>query len=293
MSQRRTGMTKEEFVAEIESQKERGNKLLKQVLQMNVSMNNFGDGMAVFGTSRLYYTPKDELEPVKLEYESLKCYVHDFLLSVLGKDDNFVSEWDLCLQNPYRHDISDKDWYTKEIKKALNKLDSFVQRSVFRYKEDETNIIHSRSFDPKKIFVVHGNNETVKQTVARTLVNIGLNPIILAELPDKGRTVIEKFENEGNDVGFAVVLLTADDKGRKNKARTMQSRARQNVVFEMGYFMALLGRERVMLLLQPGVEEPSDLKGVVYTPLDKDCAWKYSLIKEMKACGYNVDANKV
>ncbi len=286
-------MTKEEFVAEIESQKERGNKLLKQVLQMNVSMNNFGDGMAVFGTSRLYYTPKDELEPVKLEYESLKCYVHDFLLSVLGKDDNFVSEWDLCLQNPYRHDISDKDWYTKEIKKALNKLDSFVQRSVFRYKEDETNIIHSRSFDPKKIFVVHGNNETVKQTVARTLVNIGLNPIILAELPDKGRTVIEKFENEGNDVGFAVVLLTADDKGRKNKARTMQSRARQNVVFEMGYFMALLGRERVMLLLQPGVEEPSDLKGVVYTPLDKDCAWKYSLIKEMKACGYNVDANKV
>ena len=206
-------MTKEEFVAEIESQKERGNKLLKQVLQMNVSMNNFGDGMAVFGTSRLYYTPKDELEPVKLEYESLKCYVHDFLLSVLGKDDNFVSEWDLCLQNPYRHDISDKDWYTKEIKKALNKLDSFVQRSVFRYKEDETNIIHSRSFDPKKIFVVHGNNETVKQTVARTLVNIGLNPIILAELPDKGRTVIEKFENEGNDVGFAVVLLTADDKG--------------------------------------------------------------------------------
>lgn len=286
-------MTKEEFVAEIESQKERGNKLLKQVLQMNVSMNNFGDGMAVFGTSRLYYTPKDELEPVKLEYESLKCYVHDFLLSVLGKDDNFVSEWDLCLQNPYRHDISDKDWYTKEIKKALNKLDSFVQRSVFRFKEDETNIIHSRSFDPKKIFVVHGNNETVKQTVARTLVNIGLNPIILAELPDKGRTVIEKFENEGNDVGFAVVLLTADDKGRKNKARTMQSRARQNVVFEMGYFMALLGRERVMLLLQPGVEEPSDLKGVVYTPLDKDCAWKYSLIKEMKACGYNVDANKV
>ena len=286
-------MTKEEFVAEIESQKERGNKLLKQVLQMNVSMNNFGDGMAVFGTSLLYYTPKDELEPVKLEYESLKCYVHDFLLSVLGKDDNFVSEWDLCLQNPYRHDISDKDWYTKEIKKALNKLDSFVQRSVFRYKEDETNIIHSRSFDPKKIFVVHGNNETVKQTVARTLVNIGLNPIILAELPDKGRTVIEKFENEGNDVGFAVVLLTADDKGRKNKARTMQSRARQNVVFEMGYFMALLGRERVMLLLQPGVEEPSDLKGVVYTPLDKDCAWKYSLIKEMKACGYNVDANKV
>lgn len=149
------------------------------------------------------------------------------------------------------------------------------------------------TFDSKKIFIVHGHNETVKQTVARTLENIGLTPIILAELPDKGRTVIEKFENEGNDVGFAVVLLTADDKGRKNKARIMQSRARQNVVFEMGYFMALLGRERVMLLLQPGVEEPSDLKGVVYTALDKEGSWKYRLVKELREQGYNVSTDSL
>lgn len=148
-------------------------------------------------------------------------------------------------------------------------------------------------FDSKKVFVVHGHNETIKQTVARTLENIGLFPVILAEQPDKGRTVIEKFENEGNDVGFAVVLLTADDKGRKNKARTMQSRARQNVVFEMGYFMALLGRERVMLLLQSGVEEPSDLKGVVYTPLDKDGVWKYRLVKELFEQGYDVSTDSL
>lgn len=149
------------------------------------------------------------------------------------------------------------------------------------------------AFDSKKVFVVHGHNETIKQTVARTLENIGLIPVILAEQPDKGRTVIEKFENEGNDVGFAVVLLTADDKGRKNKARTMQSRARQNVVFEMGYFMALLGRERVMLLLQSGVEEPSDLKGVVYTPLDKDGVWKYRLVKELIEQGYDVSTDSL
>ena len=149
------------------------------------------------------------------------------------------------------------------------------------------------AFDSKKVFVVHGHNETIKQTVARTLESIGLTPIILAEQPDKGRTVIEKFEKEGNDVGFAVVLLTADDKGRKNRARTMQSRARQNVVFPMGYFMALLGRERVMLLLQEGVEEPSDLKGVVYTALDKDGAWRYKLVKELREQGYDVSSDSL
>ena len=118
-------------------------------------------------------------------------------------------------------------------------------------------------------------------------------PIILAEQPDKGRTVIEKFESEGNNVGFAVVLLTADDKGRKNYARKMQDRARQNVVFEMGYFMALLGRERVLLLLQEGVEEPSDLKGVVYTPLDKEGVWRYKLVKELREQGYEVSSDSL
>lgn len=287
-------MTREEFISEIKLQKERGKKLLKQVRQMHVERNDCGNSMVLFGTPRLYYTPKEELEPVKTEYKSWKSYVYDFLVSVLDKDDDFISEWNKCLQESYRHDVSERDWYSKEINEALGKLDSFIQRSCFRFNNDPIKTGYNslaRTFDPKKVFIVHGHNESVKQSVARTLENIGLTPIILAEQPDKGRTVIEKFEKEGNDVGFAVVLLTADDKGRKNKARTMQSRARQNVVFEMGYFMALLGRERVMLLLQEGVEEPSDLKGIVYTRLDKDSAWKYRLVKELREQGYEVSSD--
>ena len=216
-------MTQERFLAEIENQKEQGRKLLSQVQQMHVGRNNFGDGMPVFGTPRLYFTPKEELDPVKAEYASWKSYVRDYLLSFLDKDDDFILEWNSCLQEPYRRDISDKDWYIKEINEALAKLDSFSQRIGFRVNKDkmhsESNIVLSRPFDPQKVFIVHGHNENVKLTVARTLESIGLTPIILAEQPDKGRTVIEKFENEGNDVGFAVVLLTADDKGRKNKDR--------------------------------------------------------------------------
>lgn len=178
------------------------------------------------------------------------------------------------------------------IQSAVDAITEKIAESEEETAPDDNGIPHG-SFDPKKVFVVHGHNETVKQTVARTLENIGLTPIILAEQPDKGRTVIEKFESEGNDVGFAIVLLTADDKGRKNKARKMQSRARQNVVFEMGYFMALLGRERVMLLLQEGVEQPSDLKGVVYTPLDKDGSWRYRLVKELREQGYDVSSDSL
>ena len=123
--------------------------------------------MAVFGTPRLYYTPKEELEPVRNEYAAWKSYVHDILLSVLDKDDDFISEWNVCLQTPYRHDVSERDWYMKEINKALGKLDSFVQRIGFCFKEDavktESKDILARTFDAKKVFIVHGHDETVKQ----------------------------------------------------------------------------------------------------------------------------------
>ena len=125
-------MTKEDFIKEIESQKERGKKLLEKVMQMRVVRNNYGDGMAVFGIPRKYYTPKEELAPVKAEYSSWKCYVHDFLLSFLDTSDDFVTEWDKCLQEPYRHDVPERDWYAKEIGEALSKLDSFIQRIEFR-----------------------------------------------------------------------------------------------------------------------------------------------------------------
>lgn len=75
-------MTKDEFITEIKSQKERGKKLLQQVQQMHVGRNYIGDGKAVFGKPKMYYTPNEELALVKSEYSSLKCYVHDFPANV-------------------------------------------------------------------------------------------------------------------------------------------------------------------------------------------------------------------
>ena len=198
------------------------------------------------------------------------------------------------IYNAYDYQSERERDHQNAFRRQMEQAKGIIQSAVDALTErNEEALPSALSFDPQKVFIVHGHNETVKQTVARTLESIGLTPVILAEQPDKGRTVIEKFENEGNDVGFAVVLLTADDKGRKNKARTMQSRARQNVVFEMGYFMALLGRERVLLLLQEGVEAPSDLTGIVYTKLDKDGSWKYRLVKELREHGYDVSIDSL
>lgn len=149
------------------------------------------------------------------------------------------------------------------------------------------NKMEKKSVATNKVFIVHGHNEAVKEKVARFIEHLKLEPIILHEQADKGRTIIEKFEANSAEVNFAIVLLTADDEGKSKKETDYKERARQNVIFEMGYFVGLISRSHVFMLLDEGVEKPSDLDGIVYTSLKEN--WEKKLFKELQACGYKVD----
>jgi predicted nucleotide-binding protein len=143
------------------------------------------------------------------------------------------------------------------------------------------------------IFVVHGHDEEMKQHAARTVSTLGLKPIILHEQANAGKTIIEKFEQNA-DVSFAVVLLSPDDMAfpARGDHTSAKPRARQNVVLELGYFVGKLGRHRVFCLKRgEQLEVPSDFSGVVYTSYDAAGHWRLELARELKAAGYNVDAN--
>jgi predicted nucleotide-binding protein len=145
-----------------------------------------------------------------------------------------------------------------------------------------------------RVFLVHGHDEGAREKVARFLEKLGLHPIILHEQPNKGRTIIEKIADY-SDVSYAVVLLTADDVGgpKGSIPKQLAARARPNVLFELGYFIGVLGRDRVCALHETGVEILSDYSGVLYVTLDTADAWRLQLAKEMKAVGLPVDMNKV
>jgi predicted nucleotide-binding protein len=139
------------------------------------------------------------------------------------------------------------------------------------------------------IFIVHGRDDNTKNEVAQFLKDLGLNPVILHEQPNKGRTIIEKFEDHSSAAKYAVILLTPDDVGGlKSEPNKMYLRARQNVVFEMGHFIGSLGRDKVCALLGPEVEKPSDIEGILYIQLDQKDGWKPHLLRELKAAGLNV-----
>jgi predicted nucleotide-binding protein len=140
---------------------------------------------------------------------------------------------------------------------------------------------------PRRVFIVHGHDGEARETVARFMEQLGFEVVILHEQANRGRTIIEKFE-EHADVGFAIVLLTPDDVGSASGGAS-QPRARQNVVMELGYFLGKLGRERVVALKRGEVELPSDILGVVYTPFDQHGGWKVDLVRELRAADYEVD----
>ncbi|MCY4612053.1 MAG: nucleotide-binding protein [Nitrospira sp.] len=210
-------------------------------------------------------------------------------------------------------DLEDDDAYVKGLDSASSLLESMIQEIEDFWEDDKRTTSASTRWEKQQdgeqalkssgvqrndrpssnqVFVIHGRDEGAKQTVARFLERLGLEPVILHEQANQGRTIIEKFEYHA-DAQFAVALLTPDDAGSlQGDKNNLSPRARQNVIFELGFFIGRLGREGVCALTKGDVEIPSDYAGVVYILLDNSDGWKMRLIKELKSAGFEVDANK-
>jgi predicted nucleotide-binding protein len=145
----------------------------------------------------------------------------------------------------------------------------------------------------KTIFIVHGHNKAMKYELGHSLQKAGLDVTILDEQTNEGRTLLEKFSDHAAEAGFAVVLLSADDVGRAKDATVDNFRARQNVVFELGFFCGKLGRDKVCAVRENGVEIPSDVHGFAYFDYDSAGSWKHRVAKEINRAGIKVDFDKL
>ncbi len=144
----------------------------------------------------------------------------------------------------------------------------------------------------KKVFVVHGHDEISRNELARLIdKELGLESMILHEQASGGKTLIEKFEKHSSEVGYAFILLTPDDVGGKDKD-SLKPRARQNVIFEMGFFIGAVGRDSVCVLHKGNVELPSDMAGIVYIPYSNSVEEAYLKIrKELLKAGYKLKSD--
>jgi predicted nucleotide-binding protein len=234
-------------------------------------------------------------DPIRFQEEWLVPY-HDFKNIVVGEDDRTSaviiaeSNWPTVGRHP-----EPREWWVpnKCRRQVRNKLWSEVVSEMEPTAISENQTAKTVDADPRRVFVVHGRDQTARETVARFLERLGLETVILHEMPNAGRTIIEKIEKY-SDVAFAVVLLTPDDVGAlKDDSGNLHSRARQNVVLELGYFIAKLGRENVCPLYVEGVELPSDVSGLVYVEMDSGGGWKLKLAKELEETGFSIDRSRI
>lgn len=230
------------------------------------------------------------------EHDSWEIVTESHLRIIFGKDslqDEAVFQRRTARAFPMNADeVWRENYRSNELKGQIARLGAIIKSHSVQQTLDIDNTPPGVS--GHKVFLVHGHNEAIKFNVARFLEKLEQDVILLDEQPNRGQTIIEKFEQH-SDVGFAIVLLTGDDRGANydSPADALRPRARQNVIFELGYFIGKLGRNRVCALYEESVELPSDYFGVLYIPIDKAGGWKHKLVRELSEAGFAVDLNKV
>ena len=181
---------------------------------------------------------------------------------------------------------------------ALRNRDEYKKPEV-AHKQLEGEIRTFRDETSSELFIVHGYDDAMTHDVAHVFAILGFKPIILRDMPHKGRTVIEELIGAAEDSNdsFAVILLSPEDmayqKDEPHPRLRARPRARQNIIFELGYFTGKLGPENVVAIhkKEEDFEMLSDYSGVAYIPYD-DGKWKYNLVKELRTRGYHVAADK-
>ena len=248
----------------------RGNEILNKAA--TGSSEGMYDGYSFHSVSGEEFEKwKNDVKLFTLRYLN-KHPLHDEIIEEMNRDKDNWHESDTVLINNIAKlkSVSEDDVFWSEITMATEGMEMCNQNDVF---------------------IVHGHTKVV-DTVSLTVRKLGLNPIVLREQPNKGRTIITKLGDYGSKAGYAIVIYSPNDIMENGNKR-----ARQNVVLEHGYFIGKLGYEKIFVLLetdeveQPGIEKPGDIDGVVYTQMGK--GWEFELVRELKAVGYDVSADRL
>ncbi|MBY2925955.1 nucleotide-binding protein [Rhizobium leguminosarum] len=220
-----------------------------------------------------------------IEYNRYKSSAHlDFYVLILGGNSTPASK----IRSEVAKNVASS---LATLKQAVRDLEEEIEHAAPAIAQATVAVASVGS--SSKVFLVHGRDNESKNEVARFLEKIGLEVIILHERPNLGRHLLTKFQEEAGDVGFAVILITPDDEGGLAGAAVLEPRARQNVIFELGFFIGRLGASHVAALVKADVVRPSDFDGIGYIALDAAGGWKGLLARELRGAKLPFNAEKV
>ena len=142
-----------------------------------------------------------------------------------------------------------------------------------------------------RIFVVPGTDQLINHDILEFLNSLTAKVVIKDDDRKRGESLLDQLNRcAAND--FVVFILGADFYfyPRTQDAQTARLMAAQEIIFQLGYLVAKLGRERMVVLYQESdhFRRPTDYFDIYYVPLASNAVWKIDLAKRMKACGFVV-----
>ncbi|MEM9937844.1 MAG: TIR domain-containing protein [Pseudomonadota bacterium] len=161
---------------------------------------------------------------------------------------------------------------------------------------------------PDSVFIIHGHDEGALEEVSRFLIDQDIRPVVLKRIGGPDQSLWQKFKRWSRETRYAIAILTPDDFGTAVAefeaefndqvvgVNSLQYRARQNVILELGYFYGYLDWDRVFVLFKPPstpfprFEIPSDLAGIVYDTMDDSGEWRHALGGHLTEAGFSTDS---
>lgn len=218
----------------------------------------------------------------------IRSFEHPNNTDLVGFDRSGLSYVISDIVEEYKSAIRDQIAYIKGFIERMSLIPCKVEE-----REKQETASARKTTNSNKVFIVHGHDSNTRNEAELLVKQLGFESVVLFKQPNMGDTIIEKLLRESSEAAFAIVLYTKCDEGKAVEEADLKPRARQNVVFEHGLMCGLLGRKRVVALVEEGVEIPGDLSGVVYITLDNAQRWQFDVAREMKASGLAVDLNKL
>ncbi|GEM_PF-6472732 len=239
----------------------------------------------------------------------LKVILHDPLVKTNSSADPLPSK-DI-VSNTHPHDVSLEE--EADIRHSLGKLKQSLGDDLIAPVEEgpikeplrgdlsvdaQESIVEISAQEPKtlaRVLLVPGSDQLINNEVAAFLRSLAVEVTMYSQSEEQAPLIDRLNRYAYSD--FIVVIFSPDFYfyPRTQSHENASIMAPQEMVFQLGYLVAKLGRQKIVVLCQEHdrLRRPTDYFDLYYVSLNPMGSWKTDIVNRMKSSGVPVPENQL
>src|SRR2546425_4148501 len=212
---------------------------------------------------------KPPLSVASDDFQKWRSKVTDVISLIFGEHSHYIDDFnEIAYTDIFDHLSGLAGEKKTRIWKGLEEAKRMLQTMVDEINESDRNSSpptgktrNGASAIKSTVFIGHGRNPLWARLQLYLQDELGLRVINFESESRIGKPVNSILTQMLNEATFAILVLTAED-----DTASGSTRARQNVIHEVGLFQSKLGFDKAILLKQEGVEDFTNVAGLQYIP---------------------------